>query len=481
MRLVTRFSAYFLTALALVLLGFSGALYLLARTYLHQRLDERLVWALNILEASVDIERQGLEWEPTDRRILLGFDLGPEEVRWVVRDGGGTIVDRSANAARGGFQSDWKARIPPGQSPDATSFGRVPGWRMAGRRMDLDVLRKLGRGHPDDEPGYEVQYSSLVLIAGLEPAPIQSILNRLAITLATLSLGIWLLAATGGRVLARSALAPLTTMAETVGRMSATDLNRRLENPGTDDELEALGNAFNALLDRLGDAFDRQRLFAGDASHQLRTPLAALLGQVEVARRRERSTEEYRRVLDRVHDEGKRLREVVEAMLFLAQPDGPQLVLQGVSLADWIPEHLKRWSEHPRANDLSFQRASNGTGYRVQAHLPMLAQLLDNLLDNACKYSALGSPIVVRLGRDPLANQVLLSVEDQGCGLNAHETALVFDPFFRSERARCQGTPGIGLGLAVARRIALALNGTLEAQHGSVSGTCFILRLPEIA
>ena len=475
MRLVTRFSAFFLTALALVLAGFSGTVYLVARSHLYRELDERLERALDTLEASVDIEPGGLEWEPTDRRIALGLDLGPGEVRWAVRDDQGRLVDRSANADRGGFPPGWEAGVWPTNPPDGTVFGKVNGWRMAGRRMPLKELLRQGRGHPDDEPGYEVQYPVLVLVAGLKPGPVKATLDRLGGTLVGLSLGIWLLALAGGRLLARRALAPLTRMAEAAGTMSATDLGRRLPTPRTGDELDALGHAFNGLLDRLNEAFDKQQRFAGDASHQLRTPLAALLGQVQLAQRRERPVEEYRRVLDRVLEEGMRLRVIVETLLFLAQPEAPSLLLCDIDLSEWLPNHLERWSDHPRAADLHLEVGDGPLLVRV--HPPMLAQLLDNLLDNACKYSEAGTPILVRVNRE--GGSVLLSVEDRGRGLNPEEAAHIFDPFFRAEGARNEGLPGSGLGLAVARRIATALHGTLDLTSQPKCFTRFTLRLPE--
>jgi two-component system, OmpR family, sensor kinase len=483
MSLATRLSAFFLMALALVLAGFSGTLYLLARTYLVRELDERLVRALDTLEASVDIEPGGLEWEPEDRQMTLGVDRGVNAVRWAVRDGRGVPVDHSANMNTQDFPSVWAPPEWPSNPPDGTAFGSVPGWRLAARRLELGELLRRGHGHPDDEPGYEVQYPALVLVVGLAPAPVEATLGWLGLTLSALSVGIWAAAAVAGRRLCRRALAPLNRMARAATAMTAADLGHRLPSPGTGDELDELGRAFNDLLDRMHEAFlhiheshDRQQRFAGDASHQLRTPLAALLGRVQVALRRDRSSEEYRRVLERVRDEGARLRQIVDSLLLLARPVGGRPELDVVDLARWVPDHVGRWSTHPRAADLVAQ-IDDGPSLAVRIHPPLLAQLVDNLLENAWKYSAPGTPIVVRAWRE--GESIALGVEDRGHGLTAEEAARVFEPFFRGEQARRDGHAGVGLGLAVAHRIAASFGGTLDVRSEPGAGSSFILRLPE--
>ncbi len=483
MSLATRLSAFFLIAMAMVLAGFSGTLYLLARSYLVHELDERLLAALDTLEASVDIEPGGLEWEPADRQMTIGIERSIGAVRWAVRDGRGAPVDRSANAETARFPVSWEPAVRAGDPPDATTFGAVPGWRLAARRLVLADLLRQGRGHPDDEPGYEVQHPELVLVAGLSPAPVQSTLGRLGLTLSLLSLGVWVSAAIVGRRLCLRALAPVTRMARAATAMTAADLGHRLPAPGTGDELDELGRAFNDLLDRLHAAFlqiheahDRQQRFAGDASHQLRTPLTALLGQVQVALRRDRSAEDYRRVLERVRDEGNRLRQVVESLLLLARPEGGRPEPEPVDLARWVPDHLERWANHPRAVDIAAAIGDDSPRV-VRVDPSLLGQVLDNLLENACKYSAPGTPVVVRTWREN--GSVLLAVEDRGCGLTADELPHVFEPFFRGEQAQRGGQPGVGLGLAVAHRIAATFGGTLEALSEPGAWSLFILRLPE--
>jgi signal transduction histidine kinase len=251
----------------------------------------------------------------------------------------------------------------------------------------------------------------------------------------------------------------------------------RLPSPGTRDELEDFARSFNGLLDRLHVALERQRQFTGQASHQLRTPLAALIAAIEVARRRPRTVEEHERVLDRLRDDADRLWRVVEALLFLARADAEAGLpdLERLDLARWAADHVRAWSGHDRAADLHVE-GSDGDPTWTRAHRPLLGQALDNLLENACKYSGPGTPIIVRAWSEPDA--VALAVEDRGCGIPTGEVPRIFEPFYRSESARRLGHPGVGLGLAIARRIAETHGGTIAVQSEPGRGSRFTVRLP---
>ena len=244
--------------------------------------------------------------------------------------------------------------------------------------------------------------------------------------------------------------------------MGAADLTHRLPVSASADELADLAAAFNGLLDRLAEAFERERRFAGEASHQLRTPLAALIGQVEVALRRDREPTEYRRALTAVLDQAGRLLRVVEALLFLARSEADARLpgVERVDLAAWVPARLRTWGDHPRAGDLVFEPPSADVSALI--HPDLFGELLDALIDNATKYSAPGAPVVVRVGCD--SQGPWAEVEDRGCGIAPDDLPHLFRPFFRAEGARRRGVPGVGLGLAVAARVATALGGSIEVE-----------------
>ena len=286
-----------------------------------------------------------------------------------------------------------------------------------------------------------------------------------------------MLALVCGRRLCRHVLGPVTTMARAAQAIRGDRLAFRLPISPTHDELEELGRSINTLLDRLQEAFERQRRFTGDASHQLRTPLTAILGQVEVALRQERDAAEYQRVLRIVERKTKHLRQIVESLLFLARADNEMLIplFESIDLVPWLSEYLRSWEETPRGQDLRLE-------YRVDSPVPvlvqpaLLAELLNNLVENAAHYSEPGSPIEVTLERD--GDSALLGVEDQGIGIAADEIGLLFEPFYRSATTRGRGTSGLGLGLAVADRLARAFKGTIQVSSQPGSGSRFTLRLP---
>lgn len=475
MTLVGRLTAFLLTALAVVLIGFATTLFVLSRGYLDRQLNDRLESALDTMAATADVTPDGVEWESQRDRLRLGQDIDNEQVRWAVFDGRGRIVDHSRNLAAENLQDEaWSASVVNEPAIDAASERGQP-WRIRHRRLQAGGTASLP-GDPADAGKQDPKYPVLILRAGASLQPMRTTLWNLAATLAALSIGVWSLAVLLGRRLCRRALAPLIRMTETARSIHANDLTQRMPATGTRDELDDLGRAFNDLLSRLQEAFERQRQFTGEASHQLRTPLAVMLGQVEVAARRERSAEEYRRVLGIVAEQGTRLNHLVDMLLFLARADAdaraPSLTI--VPLAPWLQEHLRQWSPHPRAADIHLALA-DGERPAARLHAPLCGQIVDILLDNACQYSRPGTPITVSCYKH--GGIVELAVEDHGCGIDEADLPRVFEPFFRSPRIHDMNVNGVGLGLAIARRVTEAMGGSIEAKSQPGAGTRFVVKL----
>jgi two-component system OmpR family sensor kinase len=475
-RLRTRLLLYFLAALAAVLVGFSASLYGMASTYLHRQADERLEAALNTLVAAAEVNEAGVEWEPEERRLSFGRRTAESPFAWRVADEGGRRLD-SSDPADGPGPLD---RADPGAT---TTITRRPltvvdpqgdTWRVLHRRLEAPAG---AAPKPIAEAGRSGRmHRALVLSAAVSLERVRTALRNLVLALTGLSLGVWAVALAAGRWLCRRVLRPVAEMAEAAHALG-DDPSGRLPEPATDDELGELGRSFNGLLGRLHESSERQRRFAGDASHQLRTPLTAIQGQVDLALRQERDAGEYRRVLALVQRRTQHLRQIVEALLFLARADAEAQApgLMPVELSGWLAEHLGSRPEVPRSADVTQAEPAGGPAW-VRAQPALLGELADILLDNAGKYGEPGTPIVVRLRRD--GPWVRLSVEDSGIGIPPGELPHVFEPFYRSESARSREAAGVGLGLSVARRLAEAQGGRIEASSREGMGSTFTVSLP---
>lgn len=466
MKLASRLSLFFLGAQAVVLVGFSFGLYWLVSYHLNQAVDDRLNLTLSTLSAGVEMERPGMEWEPEEREHALRRGGGLDSGQWFMLDEHNEPIDQSTDLETlrlaHGIPLEDDARLIDAE-------GRP--WRCK-----TLVIRDPKRS-AESPPTTPDRHSQLTAIA-IEPlGATDAALRRLSRILISLAIGLWLLSAAVGRWLAQRAIAPLTTMATFASEADAEETNARLPVPATADELAEMGRAFNGLLDRLHLALERQRRFTGDASHQLRTPLAGLLSQVDVALRYDRSQEEYKRVLGLVHASAHELREIVESLLFLARTESESArpELQQLDLATWLPAHMQAWVAHARAHDIRTEIAAPPP-LTARAHPALLAQLVDNLIENACKYSEPGTPVVVGLERD--ASFATLCVEDQGIGVAPSERQRIFEPFYRAAEATNRGKSGVGLGLAIVERIAQVFQGAIRVDSRPQGGTRFVLRLP---
>ncbi len=469
MKLVNRVSMFFLTALAVVLVGYSAVFYVFVRGRLVQQSQQELHAALNSLVAAVEVEPEEVKWQPLEHTIALGTVPGPDEVHWVVIGDGGQVVEQSRRAP--------SQLIAQARSLASTAAGSGGGEIVEMSDTWHVLHQRLIAPAPERSQRELDEFDEILIVVARSAAPLNADLNRLLLLVCTLPLGAWLLAAAVGRAFCRRALQPVLDMSKEARSMSGADFDSRLPVTDAGDELADLAVAFNTLLDRQQRAFEQQRRFAGDAAHELRTPLTVLLGQIDVSLRRARSPEEYAATLQVLRDQSAELQQIVESLLFLARTD-EDAVLPGsetFSLDEWLLGYLDRWNESSRRADISLDIDGSGAG-RITASSALLSRLLDNLIENAFRYSEPGSAVKVSAARE--GTEAVLSVEDQGCGIAAEEQPLIFAPFFRSRAAREVGIAGSGLGLAIAARIARASGGQLSCESELGRGSRFTLRLP---
>ena len=318
-------------------------------------------------------------------------------------------------------------------------------------------------------------------------------------TLAALVPVALVLAGTGGWLLARRALRPVDQMTTAARRIEAEHLAQRLGGAEVDDELGRLARTLNEMLARLEAAFAQVRRFSADASHELKTPLTVLRGEIEVALRNRRDPAEYERVLRVVLEEVESMARLVDDLLLLSRADAGALKL------DSGPVELDRLVE-----DVAKEGEVLGRAKRVRVTIksleplvvrgdgPRLKQLLRNLVENAVKYTSPGGQVTLALRAvrrdgsesnsqfatrnsklpEALGVWAEIVVQDAGIGIAPEALPRIFERFYRVDPARSRETGGAGLGLCIAKTVAEAHGGAIEVQSAPGAGSTFTVRLP---
>jgi heavy metal sensor kinase len=295
-----------------------------------------------------------------------------------------------------------------------------------------------------------------------------------------------LIASLGGYFLARKSLQPVATMGEQAAQIGAANLNERIPVPQNNQELGRLALIFNDLLARLDRSFAQQKRFMADASHELRTPVAVICGESEVALSRSaRETAEYRESLSIVHDEGRRLTRMVEELFMLARADAGEypLMLEDFYLDESINECVRsvRSLAAQKNLDIRYEPPEKEIAFRGDESL--IRRMVLNLLHNAIKYTPENGQISVSVKAD--RNQCEIVVSDTGQGIPEDAQPHVFDRFFRVDKARSReeslNETGAGLGLSIARWAAELHGGRIVLDHSRAGSTTFIISLPIVA
>lgn len=285
-----------------------------------------------------------------------------------------------------------------------------------------------------------------------------------------------LFAAALGFLVARNGLRPLREMAKTASNISASHLERRLEEENVPQELKVLATTFNAMLERLRHSFCRLSDFSSDLAHELRTPINNLMGQSQVALSRVRSTEEYRNVLESNLEEYERLARMIGDMLFLAKADNTQALLH-VEKFDLRAELDKVTAFYEAVAEESNLKIICEGESSVAADPIMTQRAIANLLSNAIRHTSPGGTIHARI--TTADNSVTLHISNPGVGIASEHLTKVFDRFYQIDDARERSEAGTGLGLAIVQSIMRLHGGNVSVVSEPGKITCFTLQFPQ--
>jgi two-component system, OmpR family, sensor kinase len=357
--------------------------------------------------------------------------------------------------------------------PDRALQSLVEGQELAGHitLANGERLRVLGALGTIAFPNQQVALTAVILV-GVPTSNVQATLDQLARDLGLTVLVAFLSFALGVWWLARQVLAPVQRVTQAAAQVSSKDLQRRVPVPSTDDELRALALSINHMLDRLQESFETQRRFTADASHELRTPVTAIVGHAQYLLRRTHPSEEQADSLRVIQREGERMAKLVHDLLELARADaGFQVTREPMNLVE-VLEAVR--DELAPLGSAKIKVDCAVPLLEVEGDPARLKQVVLNLVQNALDAGA--RTITLHLEKE--GRDVRLEVLDDGPGIPADALPHVFDRFYRVDGARSTRGNGSGLGLAIVRWIVQQHFGTVEVRSRTGEGTVFTILLP---
>jgi heavy metal sensor kinase len=374
----------------------------------------------------------------------------------------GTLVYVSGAPRDGSFDPDDVPALSPPPQKEFSHELKLPG----GKTLLVAALNFKSSGNPD----YLVEFGELL-------DPLETMLNHLFLQLVLgLPLAIGIIAG-GGYLLVRRALTPVEQITRAAERITQHNLSERLPVAHTGDELERLSVSLNRMIGRLDDAFQNSKRFVADASHDLRTPLTILRGELENFTEDVRLDSELRDRAGSMLEEVLHLGKIVEQLFTLSRLDA------GEAQTEWtrfdLAELAKTTTEqmHLLAEDKGISISCDASEPApVKGNRVRLKQVVVNLLDNAIKYTRANGKIQLRV--HAVNGHAVLEVTDNGIGIPPEALPHIFERFYRVDQARSADSESAGLGLSIIKSICTAHGAEVEAQSAVGSGSCFRVRLP---
>ncbi|RFM26119.1 sensor histidine kinase [Deminuibacter soli] len=337
------------------------------------------------------------------------------------------------------------------------------------RKGDLFYASLL---YPEKNPTH------MVVIAAKNEYSSQQLSNLRNILLTGLGVAI-IAAASVGWLFSNEVLKPIRNISRQVNDINTHNLHLRLETDNRNrDEICALAETFNDMLNRLETSFDTQRNFVSNASHELRTPLTAIIGETELALAKSRDEAQYRAALGIILKEAERLNHITTSLLSLAQTgfNGQKLQLEPVRVDELllsVQEAVHKIYPNRLHIDYSLMPEDDTKLTTVGNH-QLLNLAISNIVLNGCKYSGSGKPVMLAL--TATRENILIIVKDQGIGIPEKELRFIFDPFFRASNSL--SFKGYGIGLPLTRNILRMHHGDIAVSSVENQGTIVQVTLP---
>lgn len=410
---------------------------------------------------------------------LVWFSLRHELIADVERDLNGT-----ASRVESFFRSESaEAGVQVREELEEFSQALPPAGYLHLRGSDGFVFRYPQTPPPSaarfrvQERTFTLNHETFDLELGAPLADVNHVLDLLRLLLLGLIPVVIAIACIGGAWLSERALKPVQDVTNAALAISIENLSGRLPVPTTGDEIARLATVLNSMLARLEAAVTTLSQFAGDASHELRTPIAVIRTTAELALRRERSPESYRVALQEVASESVRMTQLIEDLLALARSDAGAVDMprSAIDVREVITEVSEEMEGLAETTGIRITLALGERPAIVSGNREALRRLFIVLLDNALKYSRAGGEVILTLAR--AGARVSASMEDFGEGISETDLPHIFKRFYQADRSRSTG--GYGLGLSLAHNIARAHGMEIDVRSTRGKGTTFRVIFPE--
>ena len=462
----SRLTAWYVTLLAIILILFSVLLnYFLAKR-LHESVDNSLTVSATVVATSATM-RLGNSPLPGLNQLFEQFmNQGNLNKFYRIYDGSGNVGSRSKNISASQFPLSQGAYADALEGKNSYETFTVGGQQPI-RVITMPIL-------------FEGKLINLVQV-GTSLEAVQETLRNLKIFLFTAVPSVLILAALFARFMARRALKPISRIIDTAREIGqGQELSKRIPVLKIKDELGQLALTFNEMMNRLENSFAQMRQFSSDASHELRTPLTVLKGQNELILSKQRKPEEYQEVISSNLEEINYMSKVLEDLFVLSKSDENQVNLDYKpvdlrALVEEVCKHAEILAEEKNIKIIiAFLEPIEIKGDEVR-----LRQMVWNVLQNGIKYTQQGGELKISLQNE--GDFALLTIQDTGIGIPEEDLPLIFNRFYRVDKARTRDEGGSGLGLSICRQIAEAHKGKIEVESKLGVGTRFKICLPSSA
>ena len=444
---------YTISFIALLVLSSASIYWRLAHGLRQQQqdyLDQKLDLLTRVLQRR-PLDRSGLEQEVRDEAELSGGSRSPFYLR-ILDPQDQFVVETDGMAAS----------VPAGMFPVAgAGTRRESPWRSADKGRFL-LASAAGPAAAHAAPRWQVQ-------AALNITPEEELLAGYRRDIACVLGAGFVLSALIGSWITRRGLRPIAEITRATERVGAQHLQERIQVRPWPQELAAWAGAFDQMLDRLQEAFERLSRFSADLAHELRTPINNLMGEAQVTLAHSRSEAEYALVLQSALEELGRLARMIDNMLFLAQADQAGSAIARKTLDARAELQAVADFYQALADEQGVTLMCEGHG-QISADPQLLRRALSNLLSNALKYTPRGGSITLRAGSGP-DRAYLMSVSDSGLGISAAHLPKLGDRFYRVDASRTDSATSAGLGLAIVKSIMALHRGSLSIASTEGKGT----------